>query len=105
MADQQQDRAQLKRATTELSDAEAKIRSVQNTFTNRMTELSGQWVGNASSAFAGAVGAFNERFDKTLQELNQITEQLQLSTQDYVQNEEEQTQQAKNSLGGIINYG
>ncbi|EPH05627.1 WXG100 family type VII secretion target [Propionibacterium sp. oral taxon 192 str. F0372] len=100
--DQQQDRAQLLKATNELGEAENAIKGVQNTFTSEMEALAGQWVGNASSAFAGAVGAFNERFNKTLQELNQITEQLKLSTQDYTTNEEEQTQSVS-SISGLIN--
>lgn len=100
--DQQQDRAQILTATRQLNDAETQIRQIQATLTAEMNSLAGMWQGNASQAFAQAHGQFDQRFNKTRQELNTITTRLQESLQAYSATESDVTANA-NSINGLLN--
>ena len=100
--DQQQDRAQILTATRQLNDAEAQIRQIQATLTAEMNSLAGLWQGNASRAFAQAHAQFDERFNRTRQELNSITTRLQESLQSYSATETDVTSTAT-SINSLLN--
>lgn len=100
---QQQNRYEIGVAIQQLGEADESVERIQNTLASEMTALQGAWQGNASTAFAGAHRAFNEKFETTQTELKRIQEVLQNSLGDYTRTEAEQ-EQASSAIFNALNF-
>lgn len=100
---QQQDRDQIRIAVTQIGDAHSQITQIQSTLTGEINSLASGWKGQAAEAFVRAHGQFNERFEMTKRELNDIEEALRESVGWYEQNESEQVSETS-AISNALNF-
>jgi WXG100 family type VII secretion target len=90
-------------AYNELQSAVDDVKALQTRLSGYQSDLSSGWVGEASSAFAGAYTAFNADFTKVVQAMQVMQEKLVATEKRYAVNEAEQTASASR-VQGLLNH-
>jgi len=96
-------RATMATAYQQCQDAVDQVKAEQSRLAGFHADLSGGWIGEASSAFTSAYTAFNADFTQVLQALQEIQEKLVVTQHHYTVNEEEQTAAARR-VQGLLNH-
>jgi ESAT-6 family protein len=91
--------AELKQAAKQMEDSNANLMGQLSQLASSVEGIAGNWQGQAHTAFQTLMGRFAEDAKKLNDSLVQISEQISLSADQYVQQE----QQAQESLSQITN--
>ena len=94
--------AELKKAASQMEQANADLMGQLSQLASSVEGIAGQWAGSAHTAFQTLMGRFAEDAKKLNDSLVQIAEQVSLSSDEYVKQEEEASQslsQITNTLG------
>jgi WXG100 family type VII secretion target len=91
-------------AVQRIEDAALRLRAIQRNLDNAGIELKHSWVGQSEAAFAAVHKIWHERFDKVMESLQRLAENITTSNKNYVQFNQERAE-ATNKIAAAINAG